>query len=386
MKQSGLSRRLVLGGAVVLAGGSTNAEAFTPQRTTFQSAIDAAAEAAVQAGACPGLCVAISRDGASMADSGYGSANLETETPVTRDSVFRIGSITKQFAAACVVRLAAEGRVDLDKAASVYLPAFATLAPFSLRELMNHTAGLSDGQETTCLATAGEARSQLALASEIAAQGNPFDFAPGTAWLYSNANYIVLGAVIEQVTGTPLAEAMRRMIFAPLALTSAAFDMAGAVVPGRASGYTPGDKAADFVNAAYIEIADTGAAGAMRATAPDLVRWHEALFSGALFEHRWVEEMLTPGRLRDGRVSGANRFSPNDASYGDVQYGMGLLLPPAEARGRSALHYGYINGFSACLETWIDHGITMAVLCNGDVGPHLPFRAVRAAINASLDA
>lgn len=382
--RSGLSRRLILGGAAALAA-AANARAEPADVSSLQVAVDAAVEAALEAGACPGVCVAISRNGAPAVAKGYGRANLETDTAVTPESVFRIGSLTKQFAAACAVKLAADGRVGLDEPASAYLPAFAAQPSFTLRELMNHTAGLSDGSEPACVIGGGAPRSQVALAEEIAAQSRLFDFEPGTAWLYSNANYIVLGAVIEQVVGAPLAQAMRTLVLEPASLASAAFDTDGDVVPGRVNGYTPGDKPGVHANAAHIEISDTGAAGAMRATGPDLVRWHGALLSGALFETRWVEEMLTPGRLRDGRVSGANRFSETDANYGETQYGMGLLLPPANERGRSVLHYGYINGFSACLETWIDRKATVAVLCNGDVGPALPFRAVRAAINASLD-
>lgn len=381
---SEVSRRSVLGGGVALTAAGTVPPAAA-EIAPFQTAVDAAVDAALTAGACPGVCVAISRDGAPSMVKGYGRANLELNAMVTPDSVFRIGSLTKQFAAACVVKLASDGRVGLDDPISIYLPAFADAPRFTLRELMTHTAGLSDDAPSVCTDDKAKARSQIALAENIARQPRLFDFDPGSAWQYSNANYIVLGAVIEQVVGVPLAQAMRTLVLDPASLMSAAaVDADQDVVPGRVSGYTPGETAGAFINAAHIEISDTGAAGAMRATAPDLTRWHDALLSGRIFDRRWVEEMLTPGRLRDGRLSGANRFSPDDASYGDVQYGLGLLLPPANPRGRSILHYGYVNGFSACLETWVDRKVTVAVLCNGDVGPALPFRAVRAAVNASL--
>lgn len=375
----------MLGGGVALTAAATVPATAAADLPPFQTAVDAAVGAALTAGACPGVCVAISRDGAPPMVKVYGRANLELNAVMTPGSVFRIGSLTKQFAAACVVKLASEDRVGLDEPVSAYLPIFAAAPRFTLRELMNHTAGLSDDAQPVCAADDAEPRSQIALAENIVRQTRLFDFDPGSAWLYSNANYIVLGAVIEQVVGAPLAQAMRTLVLDSVSLTSAAVDADRDVVPGRVNGYTPGDTAGAFTNAAHIEISDTGAAGAMRATAPDLVRWHEALLSGRIFERRWVEEMLKPGRLRDGRLSGANRFSPADASYGDVQYGLGLLLPTANARGRSILHYGYVNGFSAFLETWIDRKVTVAVLCNGDVGPALPFRAVRAAVNASLD-
>lgn len=200
--------------------------------------------------------------------------------------------------------------------------------------------------------------------------------------MYSNANYIVLGAVIEKVTAKPLATAAREMIFQPLGLKRTAFDTSGAVVPGRVDGYSRARDASEkFIHAAYIDIAEAGGAGAMRSCSGDLCRWQDELFANWLFGAHWTQVMITPGRLRDGRVSGSHRFHARDnAAYGDVQYGMGLLIAPPGPAGRSVQHYGFINGFAAVLETWLDHGLTMAVLCNADVGPGLPFHGIRQAV------
>lgn len=381
-----LSRRAILG---AVAAGTATAAFSVPSRAQSQAlgaGVDAAMRAALDAGACPGIAVAVGRRGAPLFVKDYGLANLETGSAVDSHSIFRIASLTKQFAAAAAVKLASQGRLDLDEAALNYLPAFASAERFSIRELMTHTAGLSDEASPSSPAGAEGPKSSIALAQEIAAQPRLFDFPPGTAWLYSNANYIVLGAVIEQVTGRPLGAAMDELIFGPLGLESLAFDTVSAVVPGRVSGYSPTEDASRFINAAHIEIADAGAAGAMRGTAVDLMRWHHRLLSGALFDQAHVRELLTPGRLRDGRLSGANRFSEQDAGYGDTQYALGLLVPPPSESGPVIQHYGYINGFSACLETYTDHGVTMAVLCNGDVGPHMPFRGIRRAVVAEMSA
>ncbi len=376
------SRRLVLGGGAGLAAALGLRPATTVAGELDEAAvaaIDQAISAAIAAGACSGVQIAMALRGRPLLSKGFGLANLETRTSVTADTVFRIGSLTKQFTAAAIVKLSASGRLGLDDPASRHLPFFATHKPFTLRELMNHTAGLhSDDQAVSCPAGAAGQRSQIDLARAIGAQGKVFDFDPGTAWFYSNANYIVLGAVIEQVTGSTLAAAVARMIFKPLGLVATAFDTSGAIVPGRASGYTPVDGAPPALrHSDFIEISDAGGAGAMRSTALDLCRWHAALFSGRLFDPAHVEMMLTPGRLRDGRLSGSHRFSPDDAAYGDVQYALGLLVAPPIHGHRSALHYGAIDGFAACLETYVDVGLTCAVLCNGDIGPAAPFKAVR---------
>jgi CubicO group peptidase (beta-lactamase class C family) len=374
MARMGVTRRQAIGVAVSAAAWSRAAGAAA---VDVRPAVDAAARQAIDGGACPGVSVAVAERGRITYAKGYGLADLGTGAPVAPTTVFRLGSLTKQFTAAAVVKLAAEGRLDLDEPASRRLAFLRPLPGFTLRELMNHTAGLHDAEGE---AHEGAPRSSTELARMIAVQPKPFDFSPGSAWLYSNANYIMLGAVVEQVTGRPFDAALAALIFRPLGLGSIAVDRATAVVPDRASGYTPVEGPRRFAPAEPIEVFEAGGAGALRGTAPDLCRWHHALLGGRLFPARWVEEMLRPGRLRDGRVSGANRFSAEDASYGETQYGLGLLLPPATAKGRHILHYGYINGFSACLETLVERRQTVAILCNADGGPSLPFRAIRRSV------
>jgi D-alanyl-D-alanine carboxypeptidase len=384
-----LSRRAFLGGSAMFA----TALALRPDAAradgvdaALESAIDDAAHAAIKAGACPGIAIRLSSRGRMLLAKDYGFANLETGSPLDGESVFRIGSLTKQFTASLVVKLASQGRIALDDAVSNHLPLFATKRSFTVRELLHHTAGVhSDDEDNSCPAAPAGAKSQIELARAIARQAKLFDFDPGTAWLYSNANYIVLGAVVETVTGMSLADAAATMLFNPLTLARTVFDTADAVVAGRVSGYSPvADKAGAFTHASFLEISEAGGAGAMRSTAADLCRWHHALFTDQFVDARFVEMMTTPGRLRDGRLSGSNRFSPDDASYGDVQYAMGLLVSPASAAHRSALHYGFINGFAAYLETFIDVGLTTVILCNADMGSNTPFRAVRRIVSERL--
>jgi CubicO group peptidase (beta-lactamase class C family) len=386
-----LSRRRFLGGsamaAAALALNPGTGRALSSDSETSGLTDDAlgAARAAIAAGACPGVAFEVARQGQPLVARQVGLGNIETATPIGDHSIFRIGSLTKQFTAALILRLAAEDRLDLHAPARDYLPFFPPDRPFTLLELANHTAGLHEDEGPACTqATSGPA-SQVELARAISEQKTLFDFAPGSAWLYSNTNYIVLGAVVEKVTGLPLAEAADRMIFKPLGLDRTAFDASSAVVRGRVDGYSPVDGAPGrFVHPAYIDIAQAGGAGGMRSCADDLCRWHHALFAERLFSRDWVGKMITPGRLRDGRPSGSQRFSPADASYGEVQYGMGLLIPPAVAGRRSVLHYGFINGFASLLESFVDEGLTTAVLCNGDAGPALPFHGIRKAVEKRL--
>lgn len=373
-----LSRRTILTGGSALAtgvliAGETRAALQTDK---LAAAIDRAASEAIAANACPGVAAAVWRGGEALFSKDYGTANLETDTPVAARSVFRIGSLTKQFTAAAIIKLSVEGKLGLDDPVSKHLEFFSTLKMVSIRELLNHTAGLhSDEAGPMCLDE--KPKTQIDLARAIAEQKQPFDFAPGSAWLYSNTNYIVLGAIIEKVADAPLSAAMQTLVFAPLDLNNTAFDDSTTIVPGRVSGYTPAEVAGVFTRAAYIPIEQAGGAGAMRSTSGDLCRWHAHLFNERLFNAKNVQLMMTPGRLRDGRLASENRFSPQDASYGPTQYGFGLLIPPPTKGHRSVMHYGFINGFAALLETYVDLKLTLAVLCNADVNPALPIRSIR---------
>ena len=373
-------RAMIVGGAAV--AGSAFGQSTAPGLTRTAGQIDAAARQAIADGACPGVQIAAFRNGVLLYAAGIGLANLETMSAVTPKTIFRIGSLTKQFAAAAIIKLASQGKLRVADAAADYLPGLKRLPAMTLLELMNHTAGLhDDAQEGSASPGTAAPPSQVELAERIAGQHKPLDFGSGTAWLYSNSNYIVLGAVIEKVTERTLSDALDALIFRPVGLRDTAIDHGGDVVRYRASGYTALEgKARAFANADYIQISEAGGAGAMRSNANDLVKWHHALLSGELFEARWLDLMMIPGRLRDGRLSGANRFSPSDANYGEVQYACGLLVQSGGAHGRVISHNGFINGFAATLESYPDKGATFAVLCNGDVGPALPFRAIRRAV------
>lgn len=357
---------------VVAASGLLTA---SPEALAAGDGIAAAARTAIEASACPAVQVAVARGGSVQYSRGFGLANVEDRTRLRRSSVFRIGSLSKQFTAAAAIKLAAAERLDLDAPISTWLPHMAQLPMTTPLELMHQTAGLHSDEAAAPLAGTP---SQIDLAAAIAAQERPFDFPPGTAWHYSNANYIVLGAVIEAVTRMPLADALHDLVFAPAGLRQTRMDSEGDVMTNRVSGYAH-DEQGGFVPSPPMAISQAGGAGALRSTADDLCRWHSALFEGRLFGAREVDLMTAPGRLRDGRLSGANRFAPEDASYGDVQYACGLLVSAPGDPDPSLLHYGFIDGFSAMLQTYTRAQLTIAVLCNCDPSPDLPFRAIRQA-------
>ena len=345
--------------------------------------LDTLAEQSVSSLNTPGISLTIWKNGKEIYSRYAGLANLETRTGVADASIFRIGSLTKQFAGALILKLVAAGKVSLTDPAHKYLPFLAEYEPFTILELLNHTAGVRDGDyDTTDL----QSHSQIEQAQRIAQQDPFFDFRPGTAWLYSNANYILIGAVIEKVTGTSLAEAASLLLFQPLGLHHTAFDTPNDVVLGRVSGYTPtGKPDSPFQNAEYLDVSQAGAAGAMRSTASDLCRWHHAIFRGHVLPTPLAKMMTLPGRLRNGQLSSANRFSENDKPMGNTQYGIGLMLDNATLDGSLIVnHHGGINGFASYLASHPSSDLTFACLCNADTHPGLPFRDIRRQVFADL--
>jgi CubicO group peptidase (beta-lactamase class C family) len=252
----------------------------------------------------------------------------------------------------------------------------------TLLELIHQTAGVHEehADDFSQLPT-----TQLELAKIIANQKHLFDFAPGSAWLYSNANYILLGAVIESVTKQSLSKTASELIFEPLGLTHTAFDNRSEVVKNRAYGYSGTEiSETPFVNADFIPIEQTGGAGAIRTNADDLCRWHHSLLYGTFLSTEARKALIEPAKLKDGRPITKGRFDPNDNNMGETSYGYGLMLDlSTKNHGVIAMHNGFVSGFSAYLATHVPSRLTVACMCNADPSQNLPFRLLRKAVFSS---
>lgn len=342
-----------------------------------EAKIDAAVQQDVASGRVAGVAVAVLRDHKLLFVKGYGRANLELATPVSAKTVFRIGSLTKQFTAAGVLLLAEQGKLKIDDKLSLYLPNFPRANDVTLRDLLDHTSGIHNFTESPVIdkiSTSGATVEDLV--NDIAGQSPLFDFEPGTGWWYSNSNYVLLGAVIEKVSGKTWAAFMKSEIFDKLGMTDTAADDARDVVPHRASGYsliggTPGK----FRNADFTDMSVPYAAGALRSTAGDMARWNAALFGGKLLKAESLNEMLAPGRLRNGAETqtaiawpGGKSFPP-PPGYIPGPYSFGLDHHSEDGR-RIIGHDGSIAGFNALMQTYVDEGLTIIVLTNTDGAAH----------------
>ncbi len=377
-------------GASALMLNTTNSSAHsTSIEPNISAPIDTsmlrnALDKAITNHAAPGIALSVWHKGVEVFTQQVGYANLETDTPVNQDCVFRIGSLSKQFTAAILLKLAETSALKLDDPVKKYLPFFAHKESFTIRELLQHTAGIHDADVDPRQI---KASNQTELAKLIAKQKQLFDFHPGTAWLYSNSNYFLAGAVIERVTGKSLQEAGNTLLFQPLKLSKTSFDSPERILPYRVAGYSLSEEAnAPFSNAGYEDMILNGAAGGMVSSASDLGRWHHLLLSGAVLSDDSLKQMTAPGMLRNKRKANSNRYSPNDKVMGNVDYGLGLLIDHDSTSDGSAIihHHGGVMGFASMLVSHPNSGLSYACLCNADSNPKLPFREIRRAVFASV--
>ena len=353
--------------AVLLTGLSSNA--WSADTSAMAVAIDKAAQAAVAAGESPGLQIAVYKDGAPVLEKGYGSANLELNVPVGNDTVFRIGSVTKQFAAAALLKLEEEGKLSTKDKLAKYYPSYPRAADITLAQMLHHTSGLHSYTDDSVIL---DREAALGLTTDqwverFARMPKTQDFEPGTSWSYSNTAYFLLGGVIEKVAGKPLAAVLKDRFFAPLNLTHTALDDEKDIVPGRAEGYDA-EAPGKLKNAKFISMTIPGAAGAMRSSAGDLVRWNSALFGGKVLERTSFEAMITPGRLSNGELSSTAMPKNGGAEMGEYGYALGI----GKVEGHTRIgHGGGIYGFNTSLQEFPDDHVTIAVIANGigkDVG------------------
>lgn len=284
--------------------------------------------------------VLVAREGRILYETACGFAQAEWEVPNTPATRFRIGSVTKQFTAAAFLRLAEEGKLDLDDPAARHVP---ELPPawqgITLRHLLNHTSGVPEFSRLPDYAD--RRRGPLELERSLnRLYAFPLESIPGAKFSYSNAGYILLTHILERVTGRKLAVYLRAQFFDPLGLADTDVDDNGTIVKHRAAGYyRPKGR---LTNAPYINMDVPLGAGALRSTTHDLWRWTEALMGGRVLAPASLTAMTTPG-------------------LGD--YGLGVVVK--EVRGRKVIeHGGSIEGFTAHLRYYPATQVTIVILAN----------------------
>ena len=312
----------------------------------------------------PGMVVAAAFDGRPVLVRTLGWANVEHRVPLRRNSVFALASVTKQFTAAVILKLMEERRLRLDDKVAKYVPELPQGGRITLYQLLVQTSGLPDyAEDPAGSPTKSVPKTPLQMLEWIGRLTPALQFEPGTKWAYSNSNYVLLGLIAERVAKRPLAELFEAMLFKPAGLTATAFDNPRDVVFFRAQGYRKSKTApSGFANAEWISPTIPGAAGGLRTTADDLIRWSHALFGGRILKPATVRLMTSPGRLDDGRTTKLGM--PEAWQKGmNADYAMGLFVTPTP-RGPKLWHPGDIDGFSTWLGHYPDQRMTLVLLEN----------------------
>ncbi len=279
----------------------------------------------------PGVAVIVTQDGQLVLQESIGLANLEWDIPITSDTVFRIGSITKQFTAAGILLLQERGELSVADPITKFLPDYPTQGhEITLEHLLTHTSGIKSYTNIEGYMSGNAIRGDLTTDELIEVFANaPMEFAPGTAWNYNNSGYVLLGAVIEKVSGESYADFIKSQITLPLGLAHTHFEDS-TLVAKRAAGYHLADEGA-FINASYLSMTQPFAAGSLISTVGDLAKWNDALVNGRLISKKSYADMTRAFRLADGEL---------------FPYGFGLVID--KLRGQDAItHSGGIHGFQA---------------------------------------
>jgi CubicO group peptidase (beta-lactamase class C family) len=247
-------------------------------------------QAYVDAGRFNG-CVLVVKDGQTLLDKGYGFANAEWDIPNAPDTKFRLGSITKQFTAMCVMLLEQQGKWKVTDPIAKYLPDTPKAwRAITLHHLLTHTAGLPNftgfpDYFSTMMVPSPPEKTILRF------RDKPLEFEPGTQHRYSNSGYVLLGNLIEKVSGMKYEDYLRQHVFDPLGMKDTGYDHAETVLKHRAAGYDRGER---LVNAPFIDMTIPHAAGALYSTTGDLRRWDEALTAGKLLPPEAMQRYFTP--------------------------------------------------------------------------------------------
>ena len=295
----------------------------------------------------PGATVIVSQRGVILFRKAYGLANTETKVPLRPELDLRTGSVTKQFTAAAIMLLAEQGKLSLADELGSHMPEYPEHGRhITIENLLTHTSGIRNYTE---LPQFGSVLVKDVSVDDAIAffKGAPLQFQPGQRFSYSNTNYFLLGAIIEKVSGISYQAFMQQQIFQPLQMNCTEIESTASSV-ATAIGYTQGRNG--ITKVPYYSMSWPFAAGAMRTSVDDLVRWDHAIRLGALLKRESWERMAKDFTLSDGSHTG---------------YGYGWFI--RRFRGKDALeHGGDIGGFSADTLRFPKEQVFIAVLANGD--------------------
>ncbi|MFC0772644.1 serine hydrolase [Terrimonas alba] len=295
----------------------------------------------------PGIAVLVARDGAILYKKGFGYADIKNKVPATPGTKFRIGSVTKQFTAAAILKLQENGLLSVNDKLSKFLPDFPRGDEVTIHQLMTHISGIhSYTGKPDFLDKVTKTISPDSLIAYF--RNDPYDFNPGERYQYNNSAYFLLGYIVSKVSGKPYEAYLKETFFDPLQMNNTGVHYAGIKLEQEAKGYSKsGNKYDESLN---WDMSWAGGAGAMYSTVDDLLKWNQALYNGKVLNEKSYQAAITPVVLKDGKEP------PN--KYG---YGLGLN----KYRGLDIIgHGGGLHGFLTQLLYYPKEKMTVVMFTN----------------------
>ena len=289
--------------------------------------------------------VLVARNGKPVFRKGYGLANREWNIPNDPQTKFRLGSITKQFTATAILQLVEAGKLNLEDPVSKYYTASpAAWSKVTIHHLLTHTSGIPSYTDLPGFFGTQSMTDRTPAEIVKLTEDKPLDFEPGTKFKYDNTGYILLGYIIEKVSGQKYADYLRAHIFDPIGMHDTGYDTAREIIPHRAAGYN--NTGMTWINAPYLAMSLPYAAGSLYSTVDDLLLWDQALYAKKPLTAASLEKMYTP-------------FKDN--------YGYGWFIDN-KSKHRRIDHQGGINGFNTIIVRYPDDKVTVIVLANMNTG------------------
>src|SRR5436305_5493534 len=338
-----------LAGLAILAGlSSASAQRSTITRDAYRLRADSLVYTYLAESHAPSAAFAVIRGSDTLTYGAYGLADIDARRAPTANTIYEIGSITKQFTSAAIMKLVEQCRVRLDDDLSRYVPQFPLQGrKVTIRQLLNHTSGIhSYTSEPAWRKTWNDELSPDAIIKFVAA--DTFDFAPGSAYRYNNTGYVLLGMVIEKASGQKYAKYLDAQFFKPLGLRQTSYCPSKTTDPAFALGYSKGPSST--VRAQFMDLSHPFAAGALCSTVGDFAKWQRALDGGKVVSPASYALMSSQDTLNSGRK---------------INYGFGLV--PGMFNGHKTVsHTGGIPGFASAATYVPDDSLSIVVFTNYD--------------------
>lgn len=311
----------------------------------------------------PGAAVLVVKNGEVVFERGYGVADLKTLRKIDARTNFRLASDTKQFTAMAIMLLVHDGKLRYDEPLTDIFPDFPAYGrAITVRMLLNHTSGLLDYEDLMPpldpKLPIEQVQIQDNVVLDLLKHQNSTKFPPGTKWECSNSGYVLLGTIVQKISGQPFPEFLRNRIFARLQMTNTVAYVRGYNdVPNRPFGHTLENGIWEQTDQSPTSatLGDGGTYSSLK----DLAKWDRALRDNALLSRSEMQAALTP-------VSAPGVVGPDGSP---AEYGFGWFLNPCHGHARM-WHYGETVGFRSSIQRFTDNGFTIILLCNrADLNP-----------------